>query len=83
MTLIPKRSPSVRRVFGPATRASVQKMQQQFGLPVNGVWGHMERQVFDNARASAGAMDDPREMVGRVHEILERALEREGTADAS
>jgi TNF receptor-associated protein 1 len=40
-------------------------------------------QVFDNARASAGAMDDPREMVGRVHEILERALEREGTADAS
>ena len=40
----------MRRVFGPATRASVQKMQQQFGLPVNGVWGHMERQVFDNAR---------------------------------
>ena len=40
-------------------------------------------QVFDNARASAGAMDDPREMVGRVHEILERALEREGTANAS
>ena len=25
-------------------------MQQQFGLPVNGVWGHLERQLFDNAR---------------------------------
>ena len=31
-------------------------------------------QVFDNARISAGAMDDPREMVGRIHELLELAL---------
>lgn len=31
-------------------------------------------QVFDNARVAAGAMDDPREMVGRIHDILEVAL---------
>lgn len=31
-------------------------------------------QVFDNARISAGALDDPREMVGRIHDILELAL---------
>lgn len=32
-------------------------------------------QVFDNARISAGALDDPREMVGRIHDILELALD--------
>ena len=31
-------------------------------------------QVFDNARVSAGALDDPREMIGRIHQILELAL---------
>ena len=25
-------------------------MQQQYGLPINGVWGNLERQIFDNAR---------------------------------
>ena len=44
-------------------------------------------QVFDNARVAAGALDDPREMVGRIHEILEIALGRlekddAGSADA-
>lgn len=34
-------------------------------------------QVFDNARVAAGALDDPREMVGRIHEILEIALRSE------
>lgn len=34
----------------------------------------MAEQVFDNARISAGALDDPREMVGRIHDILELAL---------
>ena len=27
-------------------------MQQQYGLPINGVWGSLERQVFDNSRAT-------------------------------
>ena len=36
----------------------------------------LAEQVFDNARVAAGALDDPREMVGRIHEILEIALER-------
>ena len=34
-------------------------------------------QVFDNARVAAGALDDPREMVGRIHDILEIALQNE------
>lgn len=47
----------------------------------------LAEQVFDNARVSAGALDDPREMVGRIHEILEIALGRlekddAGSADA-
>jgi TNF receptor-associated protein 1 len=36
----------------------------------------LAEQVFDNARVAAGALDDPREMVGRIHEILEVALRR-------
>ena len=39
-----------RRVFTPTTRASVETLQQQYGLPINGVWGSLERQIFDNAR---------------------------------
>ena len=42
--------PRTRSVFTPETRASVEKLQQQYGLPVNGIWGSLERQVFDNAR---------------------------------
>lgn len=38
-------------------------------------------QVFDNARVAAGALDDPREMVGRINEILELALPK-ADADA-
>ena len=34
-------------------------------------------QVFDNARVAAGALDDPREMVARIHDILEVALATE------
>eukprot|EP00227_Mantoniella_beaufortii_P009098 CAMPEP_0197584160 /NCGR_PEP_ID=MMETSP1326-20131121/6855_1 /TAXON_ID=1155430 /ORGANISM="Genus nov. species nov., Strain RCC2288" /LENGTH=1010 /DNA_ID=CAMNT_0043148485 /DNA_START=142 /DNA_END=3170 /DNA_ORIENTATION=- len=37
-------------VFTPNTRASIEVMQQQYGLPINGVWGSLERQVFDSAR---------------------------------
>ena len=37
-------------MFTSATRAAIEKIQQQYGLPVNGVWGSLERQVFDNAR---------------------------------
>jgi len=41
----------------------------------------LAEQVFDNARVAAGALDDPREMVGRIHEILEVALRRVGEDD--
>jgi TNF receptor-associated protein 1 len=41
----------------------------------------LAEQVFDNARVAAGALDDPREMVGRIHEILEVALHRVGEDD--
>ena len=37
-------------MFTSATRAAIEKIQQQYGLPVNGIWGSLERQVFDNAR---------------------------------
>ena len=32
-------------------------------------------QVFDNALISAGLMDDPRSMVGRLNQLLEKSLE--------
>ncbi|MCD6308190.1 MAG: molecular chaperone HtpG [Candidatus Latescibacteria bacterium] len=35
------------------------------------------RQVYDNALAEAGLLDDPRHMVDRVYGIMERALETE------
>ena len=40
-------------------------------------------QVFDNARIAAGALDDPREMVGRIHDILELALPAPTDDDAT
>uniref|UniRef100_A0A7S0S9I5 Histidine kinase/HSP90-like ATPase domain-containing protein n=1 Tax=Mantoniella antarctica TaxID=81844 RepID=A0A7S0S9I5_9CHLO len=36
-------------------------------------------QVFDNARVAAGALSDPREMVGRINQILELALPKPST----
>ena len=33
-------------------------------------------QIFDNARVAAGALDDPRAMLGRLNEILENTLPR-------
>jgi len=35
--------------------------------------------VFDNARVAAGALSDPREMVGRINQILELALPKPST----
>ena len=32
-------------------------------------------QIYDNARVAAGTMDDPREMLGRLNEILLYAVE--------
>ena len=31
-------------------------------------------QIFDNARVAAGSLDDPRAMLGRLNEILEKTL---------
>jgi len=31
-------------------------------------------QVFDNARIAAGALDDPREIVGRLNTLLEKVV---------
>ena len=28
----------------------METLQQQYGLPINGIWGSLERQIFDNAR---------------------------------
>ena len=36
------------------------------------------RQIYDNALAEAGLLDDPKQMVERVYEIMDRALEEEG-----
>ena len=33
-------------------------------------------QIFDNARVAAGALEDPRAMLGRLNEILENTLPR-------
>jgi hypothetical protein len=53
-------------VFTTATRSAVEKLQQQYGLPMTGIWGSLERGVFDtNARvltappASAAALLPP------------------------
>ena len=55
-----------RSVFTTATRSAVEKLQQQYGLPMTGIWGSLERGVFDtNARvqtappASAAALLPP------------------------
>ena len=62
--LVPTISP--RSVFTTATRSAVEKLQQQYGLPMTGIWGSLERGVFDtNARvltappASAAALLPP------------------------
>ncbi|MFC1509713.1 molecular chaperone HtpG [Candidatus Omnitrophota bacterium] len=36
------------------------------------------RQIYDNALAEAGLLEDPKQMVERVYEIMDRALEEEG-----
>ena len=53
-------------MFTTATRSAVEKLQQQYGLPMTGIWGSLERGVFDtNARvltappASAAALLPP------------------------
>ena len=53
-------------MFTTATRSAVEKLQQQYGLPMTGIWGSLERNVFDaNARvqtappASAAALLPP------------------------
>ena len=33
-------------------------------------------QVFDNARIAAGALDDPREIVGRLNTLLEKVVSK-------
>jgi len=39
------------------------------------------RQIYDNALAEAGLLEDPRNMVERVYTIMERALEAEKTGE--
>jgi len=39
------------------------------------------RQIYDNALAEAGLLDDPKSMVDRVYAIMERALEAEKTGE--
>ena len=53
-------------MFTTAARGAVEKLQQQYGLPMTGIWGGLERSVFDsNARiqtappASAQALLPP------------------------
>jgi molecular chaperone HtpG len=36
--------------------------------------GKIAEQIFDNARVAAGLMEDPREMLNRVNELLEQLL---------
>lgn len=39
-----------------------------------GLAGKVAEQVFDNARVAAGLIEDPREMLARLNELLERLL---------
>ena len=38
--------------------------------------GKVAEQIFDNARVAAGLLEDPREMLNRVNELLEKLLEK-------
>jgi alpha-amylase len=62
----PRSAIPTHSVFTTATRGAVEKLQQQYGLPMTGIWGGLERSVFDtNARvqtappASAQALLPP------------------------
>ena len=33
-------------------------------------------QLYDNAMVNAGLLDDPRSMVGRLNQLLEKALDK-------
>ena len=39
-----------------------------------GLAAKVAEQVFDNARVAAGLLDDPRAMLTRLNELLERVL---------
>jgi molecular chaperone HtpG len=36
--------------------------------------GKVAEQIFDNAKVAAGLLDDPREMIGRLNQLLEKLL---------
>ena len=40
--------------------------------------GKVAEQIFDNARVAAGLLEDPREMLNRVNELLETLLASKG-----
>lgn len=40
--------------------------------------GKVAEQVLDNARVAAGLLEDPREMIGRLNQLLERLLLKPG-----
>ncbi|MGY8656529.1 MAG: molecular chaperone HtpG, partial [Verrucomicrobiia bacterium] len=39
-----------------------------------GLAAKVAEQIFDNCRAAAGLLEDPRAMITRMNELLERAL---------
>ena len=52
--------------------ASLEKMRHADA----GLAGKVAEQVFDNARIAAGLLEDPREMLNRMNELLETLLKR-------
>ncbi|MBI4661762.1 MAG: hypothetical protein HY735_23310 [Verrucomicrobia bacterium] len=49
----------------------LEKMRQNDGA----LAAQVAEQVLDNAKAAAGLLDDPRTMLNRLNELLERVLE--------
>jgi TNF receptor-associated protein 1 len=83
-------SPSMRRILkGPSQVAGSQKYDFEInpGHPIlvrlektrqtdGSLASKVAEQLFDNARAAAGLLDDPRAMVQRMNELLEQLLSK-------
>jgi molecular chaperone HtpG len=41
-----------------------------------GLAAQVAEQIFDNARVAAGLLEDPREMIGRLNQLLEKLLSK-------
>ena len=54
--------------------ARLEKMRHSDGA----LAGKIAEQIFDNARVSAGLLEDPREMLNRVNDLLEQLLAAKG-----